>query len=42
MINNKTKYKQIPERDELWSFIKTYVPKNREIKLIELIKKDNF
>lgn len=42
MINNKNKYKPIPERDELSTFIKSYVPKNREIKLIEMIKKDNF
>lgn len=32
----------MPEKEKVSTFIKGYLPKNKEIRMVELIKKENF
>lgn len=39
---NKSEVIRMPEKEKVSTFIKGYLPKNKEIRMVELIKKENF
>jgi hypothetical protein len=42
LLNNKSKLKNVPSKEEATEFIKDYLPKNKDINIYELIKSPYF
>ncbi len=42
LLNNKSKLRKVPKKEEATEFIKNYIPKNRDINILQLIKSPYF